>query len=182
MNLNLRHFLGYIKQFVSAWDSLGIPSWWMQFQHPPTGYRFSRAVAVGPNYWSFGGGFRVSVANTRAKLEWVKRGQARIGAVDGILDGRRAKGKKGRKEGSWKSWKLGRWACFRPRSSLFAPLSSIFSRHSKFSKFRNWKNFDALIIYQELATLPVLSCIVYNLDNPVDVCTHTHTHRRCYKV
>lgn len=106
MNLNLRHFLGYIKQFVSAWDSLGIPSWWMQFQHPPTGYRFSRAVAVGPNYWSFGGGFRVSVANTRAKLEWVKRGQARIGAV-GILDGRRAKGKEGRELKKLKAWPMG---------------------------------------------------------------------------
>lgn len=57
--------------------------------------RFSRAVAVGPNYWSFGSGFRVSVANTRTKLEWVKRPGPGRGEGD-ILDGR---GAKGRKEG-----------------------------------------------------------------------------------
>lgn len=58
-------------------------------------YRFSRAVALGPNYWSFGSGFRVSAANTRTKLEWVKRPGPGRGEGD-ILDGRGAEGKEGR--------------------------------------------------------------------------------------
>lgn len=82
--------------------------------------RFSRAVAVGPNYWSFGSGFRVSVANTRTKLEWVKRPGPGRGEGD-ILDGR---GAKGRKEG--------RKACFSPP---FSPRPSSPSRRFRLEFF-----------------------------------------------
>ena len=110
---------------------------------------FQGRFAAGPNYWSFGSGFRVSLANTRTKLEWVKRPgpdpesslqrerSERTEWVQG--EGRQSKGAKA-ESGAWLTMGGGGDGCFcafSPDPWLFSLSLSLSVRFLQSFRFRN---------------------------------------------